>query len=132
MTDRGSATPLVLVLLVGGSLLLGVTIDLGRYVATQNEVRRIALEAAEAGAAVIDTEAAYDGQLLLDVTAARRRAIDVATAVLPRRARDVDVAGTITTLCVRVTQRFQPGPARAVGARSSNVSAERCARPRSG
>lgn len=132
MNDRGSATPLVLVILLGGALLLGVTVDLGRLAALWVETHRAARAGAEAGAAVIDVEATYRGELEVDRERAPGIASSAALAARPRPGRTVTVDITRTSVCVGVRQTFSPGPARAVAARTMLLTAVACAAPRSG
>ncbi|HSG78584.1 MAG TPA: hypothetical protein VLD62_03315 [Acidimicrobiia bacterium] len=132
MNDRGSTTPLVLAILVGGALLMAVTVDLGRLAATHTEAQRAARAGAEAGAAVVSVEAAYQGRLEVDPVRAGETAQNAALAARPRGGRSATVAADRTSVCVRVRQVFEPGPARAVGARATVVTATACASPRSG
>lgn len=132
MTDRGSATPMVAVLVLGGALLLGVTVDLGRIAAVHAEARRAARAGAEAGAAVIDVEATYRGRVVVDTIRAPETARRAALASRPRPGRTATATADHETVCVRVRQPFEPGPARIAGADRIFVSATACASPQSG
>jgi hypothetical protein len=132
VSERGSTTPLLLVLLLGGALLMGVTVDLGRLAALWLEAHRAARAGAEAGAAVVDVGAVYAGRLEIDPEGAIGTARSAALAARPRPGRTVDVQADRASVCVRVRQVFEPGPARAVGAVRTSITATVCASPRAG
>ncbi|MDX1690076.1 MAG: hypothetical protein R3290_03525 [Acidimicrobiia bacterium] len=132
MTDRGSTTPMLAVLLFGGALLVGVTIDLGGLSSVWLEARRAARAGAEAGAAVVRSDALDRSELVVEVEAAAEVARRAALRSRPRPGRLVSVEARADRVCVEVRQTFRPGAARVVGATPVTASATACASPASG
>jgi len=130
MAERGSATPLFMLLLIGGTLLLVIALDLGRLAASWREAAAAADAGAEAGAARIDPAAAYRGDLRLDPAAAVRAAEDAAIAFRPRAGREITATAGPHRVCVTVRRRFRPLAPGFVPAPTIEVTA--CAVPRRG
>jgi hypothetical protein len=125
VAERGSVLPVLAVLLVAAVAAVALAADLGRFAATVRE----ATFAAEAGAAVIDPEAAYRGRLRLDPDPARAAARDAALLARPRPGRSVSVFGDATSVCVTVRDPFRPGLLLVFGVRGTTVEAYSCAVP---
>lgn len=132
MTERGSALPGVLVVLMGGLLAFGLAYDLGRWGSTWREAAYAADAAAEAGAAMLDPAAAYADRLELDPDLARKTALEVGRAARPRPGRTVEVATSRDRVCVLISQPFRPTLMRMAGLSPAQVSARACASPRQG
>ena len=132
MKDRGSVLPALALLMMGGLIMIGVGIDLGRWGAAYREVAYVADAGADAGAAMIDEQDARVGVLALDPSAAELAAVELALAIRSRDGRVVAATSTRDEICVEVQQVFQPGIMRAVGATESLVTVRSCARPAKG
>lgn len=132
MTERGSALPSALVVLLGGLLVFGLAYDLGRWGATWREAAFAADAGAEAGAAVLDREAAYRGRLELDLREAERVAVEAGRSARPRPERTVQALAERTRVCVSVSQGFRPTLLRMAGIGPTEVAARACAVPRQG
>ena len=132
MNDRGTVLPALALLLIGGLMMIGVGIDLGRLGATYREVAYVADAGADAGAAMINHQDARVGVLALDPSAAELTAVDTALAVRSRDGRIVVATSTREEVCVEVQQVFRPGIMRAVGATESLVTVRSCAQPAQG
>jgi len=129
VSERGSALPLLAVLVLGGMIVAGLAIDLGRWGVTWREAAFAADTGAEAGAAMIDTEAAYRDDLQLDAGRARVVAIDAALGARPRPGRTATATADVTAVCVTVRQQFRPTILRAAGVGPGVIAVEACAVP---
>jgi len=129
VAERGSVLPVLAVLLVAAVAAVALAADLGRFAATVREATFAAEAGAEAGAAVIDPEAAYRGRLRLDPDPARAAARDAALLARPRPGRSVSVFGDATSVCVTVRDPFRPGLLLVFGVRGTTVEAYSCAVP---
>ena len=132
MSERGSILPMVAVLAFGGVIVLGLAFDLGRWASTWREAAFAADAGASAGAAMIDTDAAYRGTLALDPAVARATAIGAAGTARPRPSRTADADVEPSRICVTVRQPFRPTLLRAVGVGERTVTATACAVPAQG
>ncbi len=132
MGDRGSVLPSFFLLVLGGMLVLGLALDLGRWASSWREVAFAADAGAEAGAAMLDTGAAYRGLLRLDGAEAVAVAEAAAAEARPRMGRHVAARATPSRVCVTVRQPFQPTILRAVGVGSRQIAARACAVPGQG
>jgi hypothetical protein len=117
------------VLLVAAAVAIALAADMGRFAATIREATFAAEAGAEAGAAVIDPEAAYRGRLRLEAEAARSAARDAALKARPRPDRRVSVFADTTSVCVTVWDGFRPGLLRIFGAAPKTVKVHSCAVP---
>lgn len=132
MDDRASVTPALALLMIGGLLMVGVGIDVGRLGATWREVAYAADAGAEAGAAVIDEDLARSGQLAVAVGRAESAAIDMSLRTRPRSSRTASATATDSRICVTVQQTFRPGILRSVGAEDTMITVRSCAGPARG
>jgi len=125
-TERGAVHLTVVALLFGGTLMLGLAVDLARFGAAWREANHLAATAAEAGAGWIDADAAYDGRIVL----AAGDAGDAADAVAEGPGRRVRTDVTPTRICVEVAIRVRPTLLAVVGAGPHRATATACAEPR--
>jgi hypothetical protein len=132
MDERGTALPAILVLLAAGVAALALAVELGRFAAATRETAFAADAGAEAGAAVIDTAAAYAGDLLVDPVGAAAVAFEAARRARPRPGRRIDVDATDREVCVTVTRDVEPGLLGVFGIEAWTVSATGCAVPARG
>lgn len=104
--QRGSVSIWMLTTTLAMTLLMGLAVDLGGQVHTQQRARDVAAQAARAGGQEIQAAAAVRGRYAaVDTTAARTAAQRYLTVA--------GVHGTVTvtggdTLTVRVTDTYQP------------------------
>jgi general stress protein YciG len=119
------------VLLLGGALLVGLAIELGRQGAAWREAAFAADAGAEAGAAAIDPLAAYGGSIRLDPEAAKEAGRAAALAARPRPGREATADADESRVCVTVRQ---PMPAGLVSSLASDrvIAVSACAVPRRG
>lgn len=113
-------------LLFGGTLMLGLAVDIARFGASWREASHLAATAAEAGAGWIDEAAAYDGLIVLDPGRAR----DGARAVASSPGRRVRMDITEERICVSVSIRVRPTLLALVGAGNQWATARSCGEPR--
>jgi hypothetical protein len=132
MDDRGTALPVLAVLLAAGLAALALAVELGRFAAAAREVAFAADAGAEAGAAVIDTEAAYAGELIVDPVPAAAVARNAAERARPRPGRRIDVHAGEHEVCVSVQWDVRPGLLGVFGAGTWTASATGCAVPARG
>lgn len=126
MKDRGAVHLTVVALLFGGTLMLGLAIDIARFGASWRDASHLAATAAEAGAGWIDVTRAYGGEIVLDPVAARNAAHIVADASEHQVLTEV----TADRICVSVSIRVRPSLLVLVGATSKWATAHSCAEPR--
>jgi hypothetical protein len=119
------------VLLLGGALLVGVAIELGRQGAAWREAAFAADAGAEAGAAAIDPAAAYQGSIRLNPEAARETARAAALAARPRPGREATADADQFRVCVTVRQPMPAGMVSSI-AQDRVISVSACAAPRQG
>lgn len=132
MDDRGSVTPALALLVIGGLLLVGIGIDVGRLGATWREAAYAADVGAEAGASVIDQDAARKGTLAVAVGKAESVAVDMSLRTRPRSSRTAAATATADQICVQVEQSFRPSILRSIGARDTKIMLRSCASPAQG
>ena len=132
MDERGTASPVLVLLLVAGVAALALAVELGRFAAATREVAFAADAGAEAGGARLDRAAAYGGEIRLDPTDAERVAARGARRARGRPDKTIQVAATTEEVCVTVSRTFDPGLLRAFGVGSWEVEATSCAAPRAG
>ena len=132
MSERGSMLPYLGALILIGLIVLGLALDVALLAATYREASFAADAGAEAGAARLETEAAYGGSTRLD----RRLAIDTARAAAlaarPRSNRTAVATTDGASICVEVTDHFQPRILGSVGVETEGVTVRACAVPRKG
>lgn len=126
MTDRGSVHLTLVALLFGGTLMLGLAVDIARFGGSWREASHLAATAAEAGAGWIDVEAAYDGRIVIDPV----KASDAARAVASSPGRRVRLEITDERICVSVSIRVRPTLLTLAGAGDKRATARSCAEPR--
>ena len=126
MSDRGAVHLTLVALLFGGTLMLGLTVDMARFGAAWREASHLAATAAEAGAGWIDEAKAYDGQIAIDA----RRADEAARAVAGSPGHRVWTEITNVRICVEVSIRVRPTLLALVGAQDQRATATSCAEPR--
>lgn len=132
MNERGSMLPYLGALFFVGFVLLGLALDTALLAATYREAAFAADAGAEAGAAQLETSAAYGGEVLLD----RHAAVDTAeTASLAARSRAGRTASATTDgaeVCVMVVDTYKPRILGAIGIGGQGVTVQACAAPRQG
>ncbi len=128
MSERGSALPSVMALVVAGLLLIGVAIDLGRWAGTWRSVSAAADAGARAGAGHVTPDSLYSGGAEVDIEAATEAARATSLSGAPS-GRTAQVRADATQVCVVVTDVHLPGWLRAVGVQPTPVTATACAAP---
>ena len=131
MSDKGTVLPILALLLVGGALAVALAVEVGRIGAAWREASFAADAGAEAGAAVIDRDAAYRGELLVDPAPAEEGAIAAALAARSRDGRTASADADPARVCVTVRQPFPPGLLGSV-AGGRLITASACASPGQG
>jgi hypothetical protein len=131
LSDRGTVLPVLTLLLFGGALAVALAVDVGRCGAAWREASFAADAGAEAGAAAIDPEEAYQGRLLLDPALAEEQAVAAALAARPRAGRAASAQAEATRVCVTVHQPFPPGLLGSL-AGTRVIAAAACASPGQG
>jgi len=115
-----------------GFVVLGLALDITLLAATYREASFAADAGAEAGAARLEASSAYDGVTRLD----RRSAIDTArgaaVAARPRENRTATVSVDGVTVCVEVTDPYQPRILGGIGIGAREVTVRACATPGKG
>lgn len=130
--ERGSMLPLVGALAFTGLVIVALAADTALLAATYREAAFAADAGAEAGAAMIQPEAAYAGAIVLDVDAARDVGVQAALTARERPERVAVATATPDRICVDVTQ---PNGTRFLGAiqvAPAMVTVTACAEPRAG
>lgn len=115
-----------------GFVVLGLALDVALFAATYREAAFAADAGAEAGAARIETVAAYDGHTRLDRTSAVSAARTSALDARPRPGRRAAAHIEGSSVCVTVTDRYEPRLASIFGVRSEGITATACATPGKG
>jgi len=128
VADRGYGAVLALAMMFGGVLLLGVAIDVARFVATWREAVHVAHTAAETGAGWVRPGDLYAGSLVIDPAPASQAARTVVDAA----GMAATVSVTPRRLCVDVATSVEPRLGRLVGGLPQSVTATACAVPRKG
>jgi|GEM_PF-1220274 len=132
MNERGSMLPYLGALIFIGLVVLGLALDVALLASTYREVAFAADAGAEAGAARLDAGAAYRGSARLDRRAAIETARAAALSARPRPGRSAVAAIDGTSVCVEVTDRYQPRILGTVGVGIRDVTVRACASPRRG
>lgn len=126
MSERGAVHLTLVALLFGGTLMLGLAVDMARFGAVWREASHLAATAAEAGAGWIDETDAYDGRVTIDVD----RADEAARTVAGGPGHWVTTEITTVRICVEVSIRVRPSLLALVGAQDQRATATSCAEPR--
>jgi hypothetical protein len=126
--DRGAAHLTLVALLFGGTLMMGLAVDVARLGATWREATHLAATAAEAGAGWIDRSAARDGEIRLN----RGEAEGAARTVLDEANQGGEIDATRRRVCVVVRMEVHPTLLTIVGAGPQTVTGRACAEPRRG
>ncbi len=129
MGDRGTVSPVLVLLLAAGVAALALAVDLGRFAAAAREVAHAADAGAEAGAARIQPAAAYAGQILLDPASAREVAVRSARRARARDGTVAEATADESHVCVTVRRSVEPGLLRVFGVGPWTVSSTACASP---
>ena len=127
-SETGSVFPILAVVLVGGILAALIAVELGRLVSERRAISFAADMAAEAGAAMLDEAAVRGGQLSLNPSAARERAVSYAISTAPSGS-DIFITSNETEVCVEIASAFEPRLLAMVGARPVELRAAACASP---
>ena len=128
MGERGYASVLALGMLLGSVLLIGLAADVARLIVVWRETSYLAHTAAETAAGWVESQALYDGALVIDVPAA----ISAAHAVAGGPGRSITTEANPTQICVTVRRSVTPGLTRLVGAGAQQTVVTACASPRQG
>jgi hypothetical protein len=126
MSERGAVHLTLVALLFGGTLMLGLAVDMARFGAAWREASHLAATAAEVGAGWIDEAQAYEGQIAIDADRADRAARAVAGVPGHRVRTEI----TSLRICVEVSIRVRPTLLALVGAEDQRATATSCAEPR--
>lgn len=129
--ETGSALPLVGGLLFIGLFVIALAVDLAVLAGVYRTIAATADLAAEAGAAMIDVDAAHRGETAIDVGRAAAEAIAVVERSGLSR-QNVAVDGDEARICVSVTTSQRPAMLAMIGARAVAVSVRSCAEPATG
>ena len=119
-------------LLFIGLAVIALAVDVGLWGATYREAAFAADAGAEAGAAMLDVEAVYRGELVLDELGAERAAITAAISARPRSGRTATAESTGERVCVTVSQPFTPMLLQALRVAPTQATVSACAEPRRG
>jgi hypothetical protein len=125
-SDRGAVHLTLVALLLGGTMMLGLAVDMARFGAAWREASHLAATAAEAGAGWIDRTAAYEGRIVLAAGSAANAARQVARG--PGHQVRTDTAKD--RICVEVSIRVRPTLLTLAGAGPRRATATACAEPR--
>jgi hypothetical protein len=124
--------PLVGALAFTGFIVVALAADSMLLAATYREVAFAADAGAEAGAAMIDHGAAYDGAILLDTDLARETGVRAALGARERHGRFAHATATPDRVCVDVSQPHGTRFLGAIGVAPVTVTVTACAEPRAG
>lgn len=132
MNERGSMLPYLGALFFIGFVVLGLALDVSLLAATYREAAFAADAGAEAGAAHLDVASAYGGTTNLDRGSAVAAAETASLAARSRSGRTATATTDGVTVCVSVTDRFQPRILGSIGVGAQGVTVRACATPRQG
>jgi len=132
VNDRGSMLPYLGALIFVGLVVLGLALDVTLLAAVYREASYAADVGAEAGAARLDAASAYGGVMRLDRRSAIHAARSAAEAARPRENRTATASVDGTTVCVVVTDSYQPKILGGIGVGARTVSVRACAAPGKG
>jgi len=132
MNERGSMLPYLGALFFIGFVVLGLALDTSLLAATYREAAFAADVGAEAGAAHLEVSSAYEGATRLDRGPAIAAAETASLAARSRSGRTAAATTDGTTICVSVTDRFEPRILGTIGVGSQGITVNACASPRQG
>lgn len=132
MSERGSATPLVGMVLLVGLVMLVLGVEIGRYSLLARSTAAAADAAARSGASAIDVGAAYRSTTELDPVAAEGRATATAWQYPGLSPLEVEASAEAGRVCVTVTASHQTGIGRAFGLDDRLITITSCAAPARG
>jgi hypothetical protein len=115
-----------------GFIVLGLALDTSLLAATYREAAFAADAGAEAGAAHLEVASAYHGVTNLDRRPAVAAAEAASLAARSRSGRTAAATTDGTTICVWVTDRFEPRILGSIGIGSEGIAVRACATPRQG
>jgi len=132
MNERGSMLPYLGALFFVGFVLLGLALDTALLAATYREAAFGADAGAEAGAAQLETSAAYGGAVVLDRASAIAAAETASLSAPSRAGRTANASTDGTEVCVVVVDHYEPHILGAIGIGEQGVTVQACAAPRQG
>jgi hypothetical protein len=132
MNERGSMLPYLGALFFIGFVVLGLALDTSLLAATYREAAFAADTGAEAGAAQLEVASAYGGMTRLDPGPAVAAAEAASLAARSRSGRTAAAATDGTTICITVTDRFEPRILGSIGVGTQGITVSACAAPRQG
>ena len=132
MNEHGSMLPYLGALFFIGFIVLGLALDTSLLAATFREAAFAADAGAEAGAAHLEAVSAYHGATNLDRGPAVAAAEAASLAARSRSGRTADATTDGATICVSVTDRFEPRILGSIGIGAQGVTVSACAAPRQG
>jgi hypothetical protein len=132
MNERGSMLPYLGALFFVGFVLLGLALDTALLAATYREAAFAADAGAEAGAAQLETGAAYRGEAMLDRALAVTAAEAASLAARSRAGRTANASTDGAEVCVVVVDHYEPRILGAIGVGEQGVMVQACAAPRQG
>jgi len=115
-----------------GFVVLGLALDTSLLAATYREAAFAADVGAEAGAAHLEVSSAYEGTTRLDRGPAIAAAEMASLAARSRSGRTAAATTDGTTICVSVTDRFEPRILGTIGVGTQGITVNACASPRQG
>lgn len=131
MGERGSASILVIGMLLVALAVSAIAVDLTRWAGHVREAAFAADSGAMAGGGIVNAEALRRGELRLDQTAAAEaERVALLTRASPSRSAVATVTGA--EVCVTVRQTFSPGLTRWIGAGDRVAVGTACASARQG
>jgi len=119
-------------LILIGFIVLGLALDVTLLASTYREASFAADAGAEAGAAHLEIAAAYRGTTRLDAGSAIEAARTAALNARPRSNRTAVATTDGTSICVEVTDRYEPRILGSIGVGMHNVTVNACASPGKG
>ena len=132
MNERGSMLPYLGALFFIGFIVLGLALDTSLLAATYREAAFAADAGAEAGAAQLDMSLVYHGVANLDRRSATAAAEATSLAARSRSGRTAVATTDGATICVLVTDRFEPRILSSIGIGAQGVTVRACAAPGQG
>jgi hypothetical protein len=112
-----------------GFLVLGLALDTALLAGTYQEAAFAADVGAEAGAARLDALSAYAGGMQLDRPAALEAAEAASNAARSRAGRTATASTDGTSVCVVVTDHYEPRILGAIGIGTQGITVRACAVP---
>lgn len=129
--EHGSTLPMFGALVFTSFVVVALAVELAMVGATYRSAAAAADAAAEAGAAMVAPDRAYDDEIVLDVDRAWSESLAVGTA-LARPGAAVEVDATLVGVCVTVRDRYVPATLGFLGSPGIDIAVDTCAEPRVG